>query len=81
MVNFKNQDVTDWAANNYNTHISLPNISRSKGNQAMKFGRLIEYNMRNIFLEKIIHKTWWRSWSQTLLSKLKISLDQLPEIL
>ena len=30
----------------------LPNISRSKGNQTMKFGQLIEYNMRNIFLEK-----------------------------
>ena len=30
----------------------LPNISRSKGNQAMKTGQLIEYNMRNIFLEK-----------------------------
>ena len=27
----------------------LPNISRSKGKQAMKFGQLIEYNMRNIF--------------------------------
>ena len=31
---------------------TLPNISRSKGNQAMKFGQLIEYNMRNIFVEK-----------------------------
>ena len=30
----------------------LPNISRRKGNQAMKFGQLIEYNMRNIFVEK-----------------------------
>ena len=30
----------------------LPNISRSKGTQAMKFGQLVEYNMRNIFLEK-----------------------------
>ena len=27
----------------------LPSISRSKGNQAMKFGQLIEYN---IFVEK-----------------------------
>ena len=27
-------------------------ISRSKGNQAMKFDQLIEYNVRNIFLEK-----------------------------
>ena len=30
----------------------LPNISRSKGHQAMKFGQLIEYNMRNIFFLK-----------------------------
>ena len=28
------------------------NIPRSKGNQAMKFGQLIEYNLRNIFFEK-----------------------------
>ena len=27
----------------------LPNISRSKGNQTMKLGYLIEYNIRNIF--------------------------------
>ena len=30
----------------------LPNTSRSKGNQTMKSGLLIEYIMRNIFLEK-----------------------------
>ena len=29
----------------------LPNILRSKGNQAMKFGQLIEHNIRNIFLD------------------------------
>ena len=28
----------------------LPNISRSKGNQAMKFGQLMKYSVRNIFL-------------------------------
>ena len=27
----------------------LTNISKSKGNRAMKFGQLIEYDMRNIF--------------------------------
>ena len=27
----------------------LPHISRSNGNQAMKFGQVIEYNPRNIF--------------------------------
>ena len=31
----------------------LPNISQSKGNQTMKFGQLIEYNKRNIFLQKL----------------------------
>ena len=31
---------------------TLPNISRSKSNQTMKFGQFIEYSMRNIFLEK-----------------------------
>ena len=31
----------------------LPNISRSKDNQTVKFGQLIEYNMGNIFLEKL----------------------------
>ena len=34
----------------------LPNISRRKGNQAVKFGQLIECNMRSIFLEKLYIK-------------------------
>ena len=38
MVNFKIYDVTD--------------ISRSKSNQAMKFGQIIKYSMKNIILEK-----------------------------
>ena len=29
---------------------------KSKGNQPMKFGQLIEYNMRNIFLKKSYKK-------------------------
>ena len=37
------------------THI-LSNISQSKGNQRMKFGQLIEYIERNIFLHKIMRK-------------------------
>ena len=39
----------------------LPNISRSKGNQTIKFGQLIEYNMRNIFLEKLYPKCGGKS--------------------
>ena len=30
----------------------LPNISRSKDNQTIKFDQLIEHNMRKSFLEK-----------------------------
>ena len=29
----------------------LPGISRSKGNQTMKFGQLIEFNVRNIYFK------------------------------
>ena len=34
----------------------LPNISRSKNNQTMKYGQLIDCNMKNIFLEKSFAK-------------------------
>ena len=34
----------------------LPNISRCKSNQAMKFGQIIEHNTRNIFVEKSFTK-------------------------
>ena len=30
----------------------LTNILRSKSNQTMKFGQLIDYNRKNVFLEK-----------------------------
>ena len=30
----------------------LPNISRSKRNFTMKFGQIIKYSMRNIFIKK-----------------------------
>ena len=56
----------------------FPDISRSKGNQTIKFGQLIEYNMRNIFLEKSYTKcggeTIPRPFSKK--SKLSLSLDQ-----
>ena len=56
----------------------LPNISRSKGNRAIKFGQLVEYNMRNIFLENSYTKyggeTIPRPFSKK--SKLIIFLDQ-----
>ena len=34
----------------------LSSISQCRGNQAMKFGQLIEYNKRNIFLQKLCGK-------------------------
>ena len=34
----------------------LPDISDSKGEQTMKFGQLLEYNKRNIFLQKLRRK-------------------------
>ena len=53
-VNFKMYDVTTWLRNNCNTHI--PHISLSKGNKAMKFGQLIEYNKKIIALQKLCRK-------------------------
>ena len=49
----------------------------SKGNQ-MKFGQLIEYNMRHIFLEKSCTKSGGEIISRPFSkkSKLSISLDQ-----
>ena len=55
-VNFKIYDVTTWLKNNYNTQYTIPNISLSKSNQAMKLGQLIEYNNKNIFLQKLHRK-------------------------
>ena len=56
----------------------LPNISISKNNQTMKLGQLIEYKMRNIFLEKRYTKCTEETASRTFSkkSKLSMSLDQ-----
>ena len=56
----------------------LPNISRSKGNQKMKFGQLIKYNMKNIFVKKSYTKCVGEIISRPLSknSKLSISLDE-----
>ena len=34
----------------------LPNISQSKGNQAMELGQLVEGNKWNVFLQKLYRK-------------------------
>ena len=76
-VNLKFYDITARLTNNGNTHISS-NISRSKGYQTMKFGQLIEYNMRNIFNEKSYTKCGQETSPRHFSGKLKlsISLDQ-----
>ena len=62
----------------------MPNISRSKGNQIMKFGQLKEYNMASIIflknhtknvMEKLVPDPFIKK------SKLSESLDQQSEIL
>ena len=56
----------------------LPNISKSKGNQTMKFVQLIKYSMRKIFLEKSYTKCGEQTTARLFCGKLKmsISLDQ-----
>ena len=58
------------------------NISKSKGNQAMKFGQLIECNMRNIFLAKSYTKCDRETIHRPFLkvSKMSISLDQYSKL-
>ena len=56
----------------------MPNISRSKGNQTMKFGQLIEYGIKNIFLEKPYTECVCEASPRLLYkkSRLHVSLDQ-----
>ena len=55
----------------------LPNTSKSNGNHTIKFGQLIEHNMRNIFPEK----SWTKCGGEniprpfSIKSKLSITLD------
>ena len=61
----------------------MHNISRSKDNQTIKYGQLIEYNIGNIFFEKSYTKcggeTSLRHCSGIL--KLSFSLDQSRKVL
>ena len=61
----------------------LLNISRSKGNQTIDFGQLIQYNTRNIFLEKSYPKCDGGACSRPFYKKSKssISLGQQSEML
>ena len=53
-VNFKIYDVTTWLRNNHDADIAQR--LKKSGNQAMKFGHLIEYNKWNFFSWKIMQK-------------------------
>ena len=79
-VNFKIYDATT----SLTIVIQLfTNISRSKGNQAMKFVQLIEYNIRNIFLEKSYTKRGREIIPRLFSKKVKLSihLDQYSKAL
>ena len=52
----------------------LFNISRSKGNQTMKFGQLIECNMKNIFLETSCPKCGGKTSPRPFSEKLTLSI-------
>ena len=56
----------------------LPIISKTKSNQEIKFDQLIEYNMKNIFVEKSYTKCAGEIILRPLSkkSKLSIFLDQ-----
>ena len=60
----------------------LPDVSRSSGSKNMKYGQLIEYNMRNIFIEKSYTKSGGEASPRPFYEKTKMSipLDQQSEI-
>ena len=55
----------------------LSNTSRSKGNQAIKFGQLIKYNMIIIFLQKSFTKCGGETNSRPFSKKPKLSINGL----
>ena len=61
----------------------LRNISRNEGSQTMKFGLLIEYSKRNIFLEKSYRKCGGKASPRPFYkkSKLSITLNKQSEML
>ena len=61
----------------------LTNISRIKDNQAMKFGQLMEYNLRNIFLEESYTQYGEETIPRPFFKKLILSIspDQYSKVL
>ena len=50
-------------------------MSRIKSNEIMKFGQLLEYNMRNIFAEKSYPKCERETIPRPLSKKLKLRMS------
>ena len=48
--------MTFWSCRKSTRLHIFPKFSKSKGKQAMRFGQLIEYNMRNIFFDRSYRK-------------------------
>ena len=61
----------------------LPSISRNKSSQTIKFDQLIEFNMRDIFLEKLCTKCGGEASSRLFYKKAKLNIppDQQSEVL
>ena len=53
---------------------TFPNISRIKGNQTMRFAQLIEYDVRNTFLEKSYIKCGGETIPKPFSKKKKLSI-------
>ena len=72
MINFKIYDVQP-DQQTIAIHI-LTNIPISKDNQTMKIGQLLEYNLRNLFLEKSYTKCGGETIPRPFSKKIKIKL-------
>ena len=57
----------------------LPNISRDKASQKIKFGHLTEYNLRNIFLEK----SFTKCGTKTIVVRnvVRIKIENIPGLI
>ena len=69
-ISFKFYDVTAWLTDSCNTHNAQYRVK--KGNQTMKFGHLVECNMRNIILEKSYTKCGGETSPRPFFWKIKI---------
>ena len=67
--------MTSWPGKQTIAIHILPNISRSKANQGLKFGKLIEYNTKNIVVEKSYTKCDGETILKFFSEKSKLSIS------